>query len=504
MNHKSSLRIFLYCLVALMLAVNTTGVAASSQGAVLQSGKVFTVKPSGGDDTANIQHAFDQAVAAGPGSTVKLAAGNFRTRFIEVWNFEGAFKGAGQNESVIDTFANQDCQALVDNNRQPALFNFFHGNVRVSDLGFHITPVTPCQPFLYGGFEPGYIASWINPLAITPSPFIPAIDCAAIQKERVSASITRLTFQGEQGIPQNGETWPVSNIGVAIQMGGSFSTQDQSDTDCIFFIKYAQGNFTITNTNIQNVGIGIDFWYSYNSPVLISDNTFDLGINGMIIGDNSGSKVEISANHLKRAAWDGIWVWHGGDARQPYIVTPAVYNIHDNQIQAFETRDWTTTGIIAWDTDHLGMNYIIPPTDKTMVLFIHNNRVTLTPLNPPEEQTTWGVWLEGVDDSLVANNKISGTGTNAIYAGSFGPSRRDMLLGNNLTGFSSNASSPYKIVLETGTEKYVVIGEPAANVANYGTDNLIAGGRFQTPRKSGPAMKQGFGRMKGLKLHSGQ
>ena len=59
----------------------------------------ITVTPSGGDDTAQIQKAFDKAVEAGPGSTVRLTAGHFYTNNILVQNFSGCFKGAGEGET---------------------------------------------------------------------------------------------------------------------------------------------------------------------------------------------------------------------------------------------------------------------------------------------------------------------------------------------------------------------------------------------------------------------
>ena len=510
MKQKSFVRVVTYILVAILLFVNITVAAASSEVGK-PSAKVFTVYPSGGDDTGNIQHAFDQAVAAGPGSTVKLAVGNFTTRFIEVWDFDGFFVGSGQKKTVIDTFADQDCQALIDNQRTPSLFNFFGGNVRVSDLSFHITPAMPCSPFLYGGFQRGYEGSWINVLTIMPSPFIPKNDCAVVQKERVSASITRVTFHGEQGVPLDGDTYPVySNIGESILIGGSFDTTELlGDIDCNFFFKYAQGSFNITETTQQNTLIGMVVEYTYNSPVLIRGNSYDLGTNGIILEHNSGSRIEVSNNHFKAGRWSGIWVWHGDVAQLPSIDTPAVYDIHHNEIEAYETNGWWTSGIVVWDDDNMGSIYF-PSTGKTAVVVARNNRITMTPLNPTMNFFTWGVWLEGVDDALIVNNKISGAGTAAVYAGMFGPSHRGKILANDLTGFSAVDGSPYKIVLDWGTEKYIVTGEPVANVANYGTDNLIAGKKFKTlvPFAQGKLdkLKELFGNLKMMKggFHLGQ
>ena len=69
---------------------------------VSQDGNVFTVSPTGVDDTANIQCAFDEAVPAGPGSTVQLEEGTFYlSRDIVVLNFDGSFKGAGKGVSIV-------------------------------------------------------------------------------------------------------------------------------------------------------------------------------------------------------------------------------------------------------------------------------------------------------------------------------------------------------------------------------------------------------------------
>lgn len=488
MIQKLVYRISLCLLVALMLVAIAPAAAASSDF-VQQSGKVFTVYPSGGDDTANIQKAFGKAVAAGPGSTVKLAAGNFRTRFVEVWNFDGTFKGAGQNATVIDTFADQDCQAQVDNNRWPALIRFYSGNVRISDLGFHITPAMPCKPYLFGDFGADYMASWIDTLLIQPSPFIPETDCSAVKKEMVSGSVTRVAFRGEQGVPQNGETDPVySNIGESIVLGGVYATADLSSTDCTYYLKYAQGSFSITDTTHQNILIGIGTGPIYNSSLVVRRNSYDGGTNGIILEEASGSKIEASYNHIQNGRWSGIWVWTGDAGNQPYITAPSTYDIHHNDIQAVETSGWWTSGIIVWDNHNLAF----PSAGKTAVVNIHENRITQVPLDSADGHQSWGIWMEGVDDSLIAGNSIASTRTvtvpssTAIYTGSWGPSKRVMILGNNLKGFKPNPSNPYTIVLEAGTTHYVVVGEPPENVANYGTDNLIANLHFQTQRTAAP------------------
>jgi hypothetical protein len=348
------------------------------------------------------------------------------------------------------------------------------------------------------------MASWIDILLIHPSPFVPETDCAAVKKEKVSGSVTRVTFRGEQGVPQNGETDPVySNIGESISVGGMFSPSDLSGTDCVYYFKYAHGTFSVTDTIHQNILIGIDTGPIYTSSLLVSRNSYDLGTNGIILEEASGSKIEVYSNHIQNGSWSGIWVWQGDSGKQPYIDAASVYDIHDNVIHAVEASGWTTSGIIAWDNHNLAF----PSAGKTAVLKIHNNQILQVPLDSQDWHNSMGIWMEGVDDSLVVGNTISSTSTvtnpaaAAIYTGSWGPSQRVMILGNNLRGFKPNPSNPYSIVLEAGTSHYVVVGEPPANVANYGTDNLIANLHFQTPRTAAPDKKDGPHLPKGIFQH---
>jgi hypothetical protein len=498
----------MYTLAVVMLIANTGGVAASAVF-VQQSGKVFTVYPTGKDDTHNIQQAFDKAVKAGPGSTVKLVAGNFKTRFIEVWNFDGTFMGAGQKATVIDTFADQDCQALVDRSRIPVIFNFFRGNVRVSDLGFHITPTNPCAPYHFGeldGYADGhFMATYLDVLNISSAPFDPMTDCYAIRKEKVSAAITRISVKGEQGTPQNGENVPFySNLGEPILLGGSYTPNNLwvTQPDCIFLGNYAQGTFSLTNSSIQNASIAaVDFELMYNSSALIRGNSIDTVTNGICMEENSGTKLDIANNQVKNVWWGGIYVAQGDESTQPMIETPSVYDIHDNEVKGVAGGGYSGPSIVAMDSDHLNF----PDAGKNAILSIHNNSINLDSSHAQDPDSVVGVRLEWVDDSLVANNKVSGSGGAAIVGGQWGgTSKRDLILGNDLTRFTPINNSPYKIILGESTQKYVVVGEPVANVADFGTDNLVAGTHFQTPHSAGvDALKLVWGMLK-HHPHSGQ
>ncbi len=110
----------------------------------------FVVSPSGGDDTASIQGAFDSAVAAGPRSTVKLTAGHFYCGNVFVENFRGTFEGAGRDLTVIDTLRGLDPTLpglirSVEDDGFVFLFGFKDGDIRIRDMTFDITAREPAE-----------------------------------------------------------------------------------------------------------------------------------------------------------------------------------------------------------------------------------------------------------------------------------------------------------------------------------------------------------------------
>ena len=86
-----------------------------------QSEPIISVgPPNGSDDTNNIQAALNACVAQGPGCTVQLQAGTYLTRQLVTYNFQGTFKGMGQDSTVVcsncsDTVLNQGTNNLVVN-----------------------------------------------------------------------------------------------------------------------------------------------------------------------------------------------------------------------------------------------------------------------------------------------------------------------------------------------------------------------------------------------------
>jgi hypothetical protein len=432
MNHKT--RIVFVLLAAMALVISSVGAAAGAKPTVASSGNVFTVYPTGVDDTENILQAFELAKAAGPGSTVLLAPGNFKTQKIKTWDFDGYFKGSGEGVTVIDTFADQECGEIE------ALFLFFRGYARVSDLTIHITPPSVCAN---GSQFPAIV--FIN------DPHDPATDCDVQKTELVSASVDRVTIHGD---------W---NISYGIVFGGT-GTWDVPE--CRYNLKYAQGEFRLTRTTITGVGIAVNPWALINSRITIGGsanmvNLFDEVWLGIWANDHSGSASEISYNTMPHVYGVGFETLQGGGWWYPYLQSASTFNIHHNDITVFENSD----AMHLWDFDNFDGPWY-PRQGKTLVANVHHNRFTL---NLDYDWAVWGEWLDGAE---IHHNTVVGTSNFAMAFGYWGPTRQVKIMDNDLHNYVST-SDPYKIFLNWGTEDYRVTVDEEDSVLDIGTNNTV-------------------------------
>ncbi len=127
--------------------------AAASPGARFSyniASNTYTVLPSGGDDTATLQAAFDACSGHGPACTIQLGTGTFHTAQIVVHDFRGTFQGMGEAQTIIEAlpdlpvgnFVNEPASA---ENPWPSLFTFFDGRYTIRHLTFVEPWETPLQ-----------------------------------------------------------------------------------------------------------------------------------------------------------------------------------------------------------------------------------------------------------------------------------------------------------------------------------------------------------------------
>jgi len=451
MNHKT--RIVFVVLAALALIISSFGAAAGAKPTIASSGNVFTVYPTGMDDTENIMEAFELAKSAGPGSTVLLAPGNFKTHLMEIWDFDGYFKGSGEGVTVIDTFPDQECQGLVDANRWPGLFMFFRGYPRVSDLKIHITPANPCLEYNFPLGGPDFNITWIIGIEIVASPFNPLTDCMILQKESVRGLVERVTIEAEPWDVY--EQW---TLWGGLWFGGLGSTLPTIDEECPNRQKFGTGDFMIRNTTIRNTIFGLSPNNLADSNLQISDCFLDGNASGIPVNDLSGSELEISNNVLE-AGGAGIVIAIGAANSIPYIAAPSAFNIHHNEFNTFGDS------IELFDYDKIEIFY--PPQGSHIKANIHHNHMVIYP------DYANAVWGELVDDVIVHQNTVEGNSQFGLAFGWWGPSLNGRIMGNDLHNYTSIIDPFKKIGLNVGTENYKVTVDEEDSVLDLGTNNTV-------------------------------
>jgi hypothetical protein len=276
-------KFFLTVLVAFVLVVTlgwSAGMARADTSCdstfVTQSGSVITVTPNGADDTANIQCAFDAAVASGPGVDVRLNSGTFYTAQIVVNDFHAALTGAGMNKTTVINLPNLNVtpvdmylNAPSADNPWPSLFAFVGGHFVVSDLAIHISGDNGTTGWTIFGIDP---------------PITELAHGVVVLGTEADARFERVRVEGE--VAQN------SLFGLNLINGIFFEG----------FIGEApppiSGSFQVYDSTFRLVASGTPVSNLTNSAVVISRNTFEDVVFGMDGGDFVSSSLEFSHNYV--------------------------------------------------------------------------------------------------------------------------------------------------------------------------------------------------------------
>jgi hypothetical protein len=437
----------------LLVPVLAAALLALSAAPALASPKTFYVHPSGGDDTANIQGAFNAAVKAGPGSTVLLSAGHFYTNRIVVRNFDGTFRGASVGRTTIDCLRglNPDLPGVIvkaepDINAFPYLVCFDGGNVRVSEMSFDITPASPVDPQANGGsdvlqtmvFVTGNASSAWNHVGFT----------AGEGSDYGYNTDECLIIAGYAPLDQNGNALDITRIsGTENVCGCSFAGHD--------------------GLQVQGLTAG---------RLTVIGNAFDDGILDCVVDDSSASQIAVSDNQMHCTLWASVILYQGfeadGGAGAPLPSLPAPrFLISDNHILA----TGQAAGVQVQDESSL---YSAPSRlDATIAA----NTIVLD--NGGADGGIDGIYGQGIK---VLYNRISGTGLAGIdvgcYASLFGlPSGPDsgwQIIGNDVSGLTATGDqygiSTAPIWLGPDADHCLVIGGKATTqVLDQGTNDTL-------------------------------
>jgi hypothetical protein len=253
---------------------------------VSAAGNLIRVYPTGVDDTANIQCAFDAAVAAGPGMTLWLQPGTFHTAQILVIDFHGAFRGSGLKQTEIVNLPNlpviPDTSTTPPSadNPWPSLFIFMDSDLDLSDMAIRIIGENPVTPWSLGGPE---IFEEIGAVMI-------------ISGLKSHTQVSNILVEG-----QSKET---SIFGYNVFNGIYFEGYITA-TDVGF--EPLTGSFKVTNSTFRKIAFGSPIANLKDATVLISHNQYEDVFIGFDGAELQGSQIEVVNNHVQ--GFLGIDIW---------------------------------------------------------------------------------------------------------------------------------------------------------------------------------------------------
>lgn len=407
-------------------------------------GAVFTVTPNGTDDTENIRQAFADAIAAGPGSEVRLEEGSYHLGFLEIRDFFGSFTGAGKGKTLINFLSNMDCSAytyIYD------LINirFIGGEILMSDM----TLLSPSEKMCAtGGWNKG---GFLTMVAISEA------SSKYNSNMYVKAVVSNVGFIGlKAGWGYSGYSY-VSGL----LFGQCGTWQPLPDR--------MKGDVTVTGCTFDTFYQAFAPVYLGSSKIAVKDSYFNRSTYSIDMVDVINSDCEITSS--KFDIFSGMWGIR-------------VYNTYISQYTVFEPQTRRSTCSISHNEfNQYGAVFAIRILDQRRqrnenmpyISEIRNNVFNLS------DGAMVAINLRGTVDAIVRNNKFTGIGTIAGINGdsfnnNFG-NINTLVLGNNFSGFG-----PVDVLLSAVTSGWTVIGggdNSEENIINLGTDNRISGMNIQ-------------------------
>ena len=403
---------FLICSTAVLCLLAAPAFAAP---------KTFFVPATGGDNTSAIRAAFNNAIKAGPGSTVQLGPGHFYTNTIFAQGFNGTFMGAGEGRTVIDTLrglsTGEPVVSLWPNATNPLLgysflFGFSGGNVNVSNMSFDITAASPA-------------------LNVDGSDYLGEV---FVLTGNASSSFNQVSFTAHTG-----NDFDYVNTDEDILIAGTPSNG---------FFTPISGVESVSGCSFIGAGsAGIQISGLTNGRATISGSTFDAPQYSCLVNDSSASQVTITRNQMTGhiafpiVLWQGLLAYDFGGGLPLLPPPPAPhFLISDNYIRGLTgyfnyggSPFLTGSGGVQVEDDSNFINGAPDRLDATIV----GNTIALNNLGFAPGIAGW--YADGIQ---VLNNRITGTGLDGIAVGTDfdgyapGPASGWQIIGNDFSGFT--------------------------------------------------------------------
>ena len=415
--------------------------------------KTFYVHPSGGDDTHNIQKAFNAAVAAGPGSTVQLSAGHFYTSNIVVKNFKGCFRGAGEHKTFIDCLRGLDpsLPGVTNNGLDPTLFFFSGGNISVCAMCFDITAASPAEPW-QSFFNPGTTSDYLGIIV-------------GVTGDVVSSAFDRVAFITGTGSDSG------YDADVALYIGGT-GPADANGLPTTFW--HASGSESVRDCYFSGHD-GVQIMGLTNGRATVTDNVITGYSFGCLLFDNVHSTVAVCHNQMSCSGGENFYLSQGWQANfgagAPLPPLPAPhYLIADNHMLA------TGTAGGLWVEDDSPLYSAPDRLDAS----IAGNTIDLE--NEGNDAGLDGLYAQ---DIWFVHNRIYGTGLAGIDVGALSflgypsaPASGWKIIGNDFSGLTATGDqlggvSTAQVWLGPDADHCLVVGCGPTTVLDQGTDDTL-------------------------------
>jgi hypothetical protein len=436
-------------IIALMLLL-----ALLLPGASLAEASVFTVTPSNVDDTAAIKQAFADAIAAGPGSVVEFAAGDFYiSDSILAMNFSGIVRGQGSAASVLHIVPGTPLPATV----LSVFISQFWGRDWYWPvmLAFQFdNNVTPYRVDMLGlGFdvtEPGDTWDWVSPINSVEPVDYEGIDLSG--PAQVSATWRDVRITGDKG-PQYTLGYSLLDGIVLSNLTGTFEAADVT-VETVFGQSLNGGMVVNSLVRVGGerpedtvvfrdvLGGGVGNWAYTNTAIEVTNvRAYDLG---------AAAAIGMSLNNCTMRVWN-VETWNAPGAAVSFGTgLPSTLLWEDNTIRS------ASAGLAVDDSGASAHSQVV----------IRNNR-----LEGLGEMAT-PIFTAAAQGAVITNNRITGTGAAAMALGPTGTADIGMLIkGNNLQQWQGRVG----IWLGAGSSGNTVVGGGKDLVLDEGTDNVVTG-----------------------------
>jgi len=376
-------------------------------------GTGYLVAPSGKDDTANIECAFESATSQGL-TSVKLEKGTFKVSSLVIEGFEGKFEGTNRSETQI-LLANNTLSCGDELLGSPALITFVGGNVSVNKMTLDVD--RPCER-----------GDSFSVLEFTQQ------SCSA---RTHFANVDRVSFTGPDANSPD--------YSRAVAMVGKLA--------CVEDGKGPLGTFKLNRSSIDGFDVGVMTSLLGAGQVDINFNEF-FDVTEAILVENANQSTTITGNDVE-------YYIHGVVAytNKDYAPDQNRVVVHNNKFRQ------QSTGTIA-----LAVRVQTEEKRSSISTVISNNTFELIDRGV-DDYIQAGVGIFDTDNAFVSNNRFEGSCTIGIYVDSFGfdiDAENTVITGNTFS--QTNSYNSVDVYLGERTYK-TIVGAQGAKTEDYGTQN---------------------------------